>query len=198
MIVNGGVVIQDRVIHSSRGSDAVSRARARGEGEGEGNGFIGFDLRINCWIDRDGGAGGTSGETHRPEGGPGGIDTGVIDAAGGGAAQGVVNGQTVAGIASSGEGVDDVATTILCYRRWRNGECDDWVRHFEIKADRNGQVVIGFAGLPLIGVGIGAEDEVLLTRCIGAGCGDCFGLGISAAGGERRLIGRTEASYVGI
>ena len=134
--INGGEGggIENRANHPSRGADAVAVAWVKGEF----NGFIGFDLRINCWIDRDGGAGGTSGETHRSEGGPGGSDTGVIDAAGGGAAQGVVNGQTVAGIACSGEGVDDVAIAIFCYRRGRHGECDYWVGYLEIKADRNG------------------------------------------------------------
>ena len=130
----GGGGIENRANHPSRGADAVAVAWVKGEFDG----FIGFDLRINCWIDHDGGAGGTSGETHRPDGGPGGSDTGVIDALGGGAAQGVVNGQTVAGIACSGEGVDDVAVAIFCYRRGRHGECDHWVGHFEIKADRNG------------------------------------------------------------
>ena len=130
----GGGGIENRANHPSRGSDAVAVAWVKGEF----NGFIGFDLRIIRWIDRDGGAGGTRGETHRHDGGPGGSDTGVIDAAGGGAAQGVVNGQTVAGIACSGEGVDDVAVSIFCYRRGRHGECDHWAGHFEIKADRNG------------------------------------------------------------
>ena len=65
-------------------------------------------------------------------------------------------------------------------------------------ADRNGQVVIGSAGFPLLVIGIGEEDEVVLTRCIDAGCGDRFSLGITAAGSEWRLISCAEVSYEGI
>jgi hypothetical protein len=50
----------------------------------------------------------------------------------------------------------------------------------------------------LLGKGIGAEDEVVLTRCIGARRPDRFGLGIAVTGREWRLIGCVEGSYKGV
>ena len=104
----GGVVIEDRAHHRSRGADAVSAACS----EGEGNGFIGLNFNISRGIDYDRGGGGVGGKDHRLGGGGGG-DSGVIDAQGGGAGHGVIHRQGGCGGACAGKGIDQIGGAIF-------------------------------------------------------------------------------------
>ena len=120
MIFYSGVVIKDRAHHSSRSADRVTAAC----GEGEGNGFIGLDLRINCWINRDGGGGGTCRKGDRFGGWCGG-DTGVIDVEGGGAADDdVVHRQGGGDVAAAAEEVAQGRLAVFRHAGFGDREAD--------------------------------------------------------------------------
>ena len=91
--------------------------------EGESNGFLGLDLRINCWINRDGGGGGTCRKGDRFGGWCGG-DTAVIDVEGGGAADGVVHRQGGGDVAAAAEEVAQGRLTVFRHAGLGNREAD--------------------------------------------------------------------------
>ena len=116
---NGGVVVEDRAHHRSRGADAVARACS----EGEGDGFIGLDLSISVGSHRDDGGGGAGSKGDRLGGWCGG-DPGVIDANGGGAAHGVIYRQGGADLAAAAEEVAQGCLAVFRHAGFGDREAD--------------------------------------------------------------------------